>query len=176
MGRAEEIPLPDDCVEAVFAADAFHWFDERRAMPEIKRVLRPGGGVAILRTVPQIDEPWSRELGEILTETRPEHPAFGERGAAAALEEDPGFGPVTETLVTSRSELDRDAAARLGGLLQLGRDAAPARARAAARTRRRGAATRTAFERESTTCCTRSGWRGCARRSATRRWARRAAR
>jgi SAM-dependent methyltransferase len=108
-GRAEEIPLPDDSVRAVFAADAFHWFDERLAMPEIKRVLQPGGGVAILRTVPAIDEPWSRELGEVINEMRPEHPAFTARRPAAALEEDESFGPVRETKVTSRRELDRDA-------------------------------------------------------------------
>jgi len=108
-GRAEEIPLRDESVRAVFAADAFHWFDERLAMPEIKRVLAPGGGVAILRTVPAIDEPWSRELGEVINEMRPEHPAFTARGPAAALEEDESFGPVRETKVTSRRELDRDA-------------------------------------------------------------------
>ena len=80
-------------MRAVLAADAFHWFDERRAMPEIRRVLRPGGGVAILRTAPAIDEPWSRELGEIINEMRPEHPAFNARGPAAALEEDPALRP-----------------------------------------------------------------------------------
>ncbi len=148
-GRAEDIPLGDDSVRAVFAADAFHWFDERRAMPEIKRVLQPGGGVAILRTVPAIDEPWSRELGEVINEMRPEHPAFNARGAAAALEEDPAFGPVRETTVTSRRELDRDGAGRARGHVQLGRDAARRRARAAARASRRACSTRTAFERES---------------------------
>lgn len=106
-GRAEQIPLEDSSVDAVFAADAFHWFDEARAMPEIKRVLRAHGGVAILRTIAQIDRPWSRELGRILMECRPEHPAFSERGAAAALEEDPAFGPVTETSVTTPGVLER---------------------------------------------------------------------
>jgi SAM-dependent methyltransferase len=108
-GRAEEIPLPDASVRAVLAADAFHWFDERRAMPEIRRVLQPGGGVAILRSVAAIDEPWSAELGAIIMEVRPEHPAFTSRGPAAALEEDPAFGPVRATELTSRRELDRDA-------------------------------------------------------------------
>ena len=108
-GRAEEIPLPDDSVTAVMAADAFHWFDESRAMPEIKRVLRRGGGVAILRTAPAIDEPWSQELGAVINDMRPEHPAFNARGPAAALEEDPAFGPVQETTITSRRELDREA-------------------------------------------------------------------
>ena len=105
-GRAEQIPLAEESVAAVFAADAFHWFDETRAMPEIKRVLRPRGGVAILRTVAMLDRPWSPELGEILMESRPEHPAFVER-PAAALEDDPDFGAVTETSVTSESVLDR---------------------------------------------------------------------
>jgi|HubBroStandDraft_1064217.scaffolds.fasta_scaffold02513_3 SAM-dependent methyltransferase len=42
-GRAEAIPLPDDSVDAVVAGQAAHWFDLDRAIPEIARVLRPGG-------------------------------------------------------------------------------------------------------------------------------------
>lgn len=106
-GRAEQIPLAEESVQAVFAADAFHWFDEQLAMPEIKRVLRPHGGVGILRMIAQFERPWRRELGEILMESRPEHPAFGERGAAAALEEDPAFGPVTTTTLTTAGTLSR---------------------------------------------------------------------
>lgn len=106
-GTAEEIPSEDGSVRAVMAADAFHWFDEARAMPEIRRVLAPGGGVAILRTVPVLDTPWSDELGRIMEELRPEHPAFGERGPAAALEDDPHFGPVLERTVTSSRTIDR---------------------------------------------------------------------
>jgi SAM-dependent methyltransferase len=42
-GHAERIPLPDGSVEAVFAGQAFHWFDPQPAMTEIARVLKPGG-------------------------------------------------------------------------------------------------------------------------------------
>jgi SAM-dependent methyltransferase len=42
-GRAEEIPLPDASVDAVVAGQAAHWFDLDLAIPEIARVLRPGG-------------------------------------------------------------------------------------------------------------------------------------
>ena len=42
-GTAESIPLPDASVDAVFAAQAFHWFANDAAVAEIARVLRPGG-------------------------------------------------------------------------------------------------------------------------------------
>ena len=45
-GTAEAIPLEDASVDAVFVGEAMHWFDSERAVPEIARVLRPGGGFA----------------------------------------------------------------------------------------------------------------------------------
>jgi SAM-dependent methyltransferase len=47
-GTAEAIPLPDASVDAVAVAEAMHWFDATAAVAEIARVLRPGGGVAVL--------------------------------------------------------------------------------------------------------------------------------
>lgn len=47
-GTAEEIPLPDASVDAVFVGQAFHWFDVPRALAEIGRVLRPGGVLGML--------------------------------------------------------------------------------------------------------------------------------
>lgn len=48
-GTAEAIPLEDRAVDAVFVGDAFHWFANATALGEIVRVLRPGGGLAVLR-------------------------------------------------------------------------------------------------------------------------------
>lgn len=47
-GSAERIPLDDSSVDAVFAAQAFHWFDKQLALPEIVRVLRAGGLFAVV--------------------------------------------------------------------------------------------------------------------------------
>ena len=49
-GRGEEMPLPDGCADAVFVATAWHWLDPVRAVPEIARVLRPGGRLGVIWT------------------------------------------------------------------------------------------------------------------------------
>ena len=47
-GTAEAIPLADASLAAVFIGDAFHWFEAARAVAELSRVLRAGGGVVLL--------------------------------------------------------------------------------------------------------------------------------
>ena len=47
-GSAESIPLPDESVDAITAGQAAHWFKMDEALCEMHRVLRPGGGVALL--------------------------------------------------------------------------------------------------------------------------------
>lgn len=76
-GLAERIPMPDASVEAVTVADAIHWFNHAAAFAEIRRVLRPGGGLAVLTTVPDWSgASWAGELGGVLGGLRPEHPQF----------------------------------------------------------------------------------------------------
>ena len=72
-GSAEAIPLEDASVDAFFVGEAFHWFDKQAAIAEIARVLRPGGGLAIVSThwwetepplpdaaLEALSEPWER--------------------------------------------------------------------------------------------------------------------
>jgi SAM-dependent methyltransferase len=64
-GSAEEIPLPDASLDAVLAGQAMHWFDMNRALPEIARVLRPGGVLAGLWNVDDDRVGWVAGLAEI---------------------------------------------------------------------------------------------------------------
>jgi SAM-dependent methyltransferase len=63
---AEEIPLADRSVDVVVVAQAFHWFDHDRALPEIARVLRPGGHLALTWNLRDERIPWVRKLGTLL--------------------------------------------------------------------------------------------------------------
>ena len=69
-GTAEALPLPDTSADAVFAAESFHWFNAADALNEVARVLKPGGGLALLWNArrPELGLPsWADELGEIVT-------------------------------------------------------------------------------------------------------------
>jgi ubiquinone/menaquinone biosynthesis C-methylase UbiE len=47
IGQAEAIPFKDATFDAVACFRAYHWFDPARAVPEMMRVLRPDGRIAI---------------------------------------------------------------------------------------------------------------------------------
>jgi SAM-dependent methyltransferase len=59
-GKAESIPLSGGEIDAVFSAEAFHWFATDAAVAEIARVLRPRGGLALFWNIP-VDSP---DIGE----------------------------------------------------------------------------------------------------------------
>jgi SAM-dependent methyltransferase len=65
-GTAEEIPLQDNSVDAVLVAQAWHWVDAERAIPEVARVLRPGGRLGLVWNTRDERLGWVRELGRII--------------------------------------------------------------------------------------------------------------
>jgi SAM-dependent methyltransferase len=101
-GTAEAIPLADGTVDVAVAGDAWHWFDGERAAAELARVVRPGGGVALLWQAPVGGTPkdaWSARVGELLGPLTHGHPGFTSDQGRGALEDHPAFDALAETSV-----------------------------------------------------------------------------
>ena len=65
-GVAEAIPVAAGWADVVTVAQAFHWFDVDRALPEIHRVLRPGGVMGLMWNLRDDSADWVRELSSVI--------------------------------------------------------------------------------------------------------------
>jgi SAM-dependent methyltransferase len=66
VGTAEQIPAADQQYDAVVTGQAFHWFDLERALPEIVRVLAPGGRIVVIHNERDKRIPWVRRLDAMI--------------------------------------------------------------------------------------------------------------
>jgi ubiquinone/menaquinone biosynthesis C-methylase UbiE len=74
-GTAEAMPVPSRTADAVVVGQAFQWFDTDAALTEIHRVLRPRGGLAIVRNRRDVHDPVQRAFEEVLRRHR-SHPSL----------------------------------------------------------------------------------------------------
>lgn len=65
-GRPEAIPLDPYQFEVVFTHQGFHRLDAERALPQIARVLRPGGCLSTSYLIRDDSVPWVRRLAALL--------------------------------------------------------------------------------------------------------------
>lgn len=100
---AESIPLPDEAVDAAFVGQAYHWFDRERALPELWRVIRPGGGLVLLWNWWNERDPLQRELGELVGYAG--HDPYRQE----ELPRDPWFREVGRTVVETVEESSPEA-------------------------------------------------------------------
>jgi SAM-dependent methyltransferase len=106
VGTAEDIPLGDATVDLVTVAQAFHWFDQDRACAEIRRVLHPGGGLALVANMPDASCGWDVACGRIA------HPhlegAVPDQDVPPAQPPLPGFEPVDSAWVRWSEAIARE--------------------------------------------------------------------
>ena len=111
-GTAESIPLPDESVDALTVAQAFHWFDPAVALAEIARVLRPGGGLGIAFNERDTREPWVADLSKLIRWDEREQwrvPYTVEVDWAEVIDEHgPQFGPAERYDSTYLQPMDAD--------------------------------------------------------------------
>jgi len=73
VASAESMPLAEQSVDAVVVGNAFHHFERDAAMAEIRRILRPGGALAVFWVWPDEEEqlkiPGMRAIHEAIDKT-----------------------------------------------------------------------------------------------------------
>ncbi|GAA2537533.1 MULTISPECIES: class I SAM-dependent methyltransferase [Streptomyces] len=63
-GNGNDLPLADGSLDLLTYAQAWHWTDPARAVPEALRVLRPGGALALWWNTDALDVPWIAQAAE----------------------------------------------------------------------------------------------------------------
>jgi SAM-dependent methyltransferase len=69
LAGADALPIPAAGVDAVLAAQAWHWFPHERAIAEVRRVLRPGGWLGVVWNGPDPREVWEYDLARLDPDT-----------------------------------------------------------------------------------------------------------
>ena len=101
VGPAEDIPLADASVDAIVVGQAWHWVDQSRAVPEVARVLRPGGTLGLIWNMRDERTAWVARLTEVM------HPAEGEVFARTGVIERGPFGELESANFEWSAELTR---------------------------------------------------------------------
>jgi SAM-dependent methyltransferase len=108
-GTAERIPADDASADAVVAAQAFHWFDGDRALPEIHRVLRPGGRLGMVWNVRDETAAWSRAITAIFDRLAGDGPRYRTMAWREPFEHSELFAPLHRWVTHHVHEVTREA-------------------------------------------------------------------
>jgi len=112
--RAEALPFADASFDAVVVSSAWHWMDEALTVPEVARVLRPGGRLGLLWNGPARNVEW---VGELLGRRREASDSGGEHRHRHHVDLPPGapFGTPETTVITWSKPMTGDELVGLAG-------------------------------------------------------------
>ena len=107
-GTAETIPLADESADAFTVAQAFHWFRADDALAEIRRVLRTGGGLALIWNTRDERDPVQAAISKVLEPLGRDTPRRQKRDRREVLDESGLFTPCERATFDHAQELDED--------------------------------------------------------------------
>jgi SAM-dependent methyltransferase len=107
-GTAEAMPLPDASADAVTVAQAFHWFRAEEALAEIHRVLRPGGGVALVWNTRDERDPLHAAVSELLRPLEGDAPRRHKRDWGEVVDASGLFTPTERAAFDHEQLVDED--------------------------------------------------------------------
>jgi len=107
-GTAEAIPLPDASADAVTVAQAFHWFRVEEALAQIHRVLRLGGGLALIWNVRDEREPIHAAVSAILAPLERDTPRRHRHPWLEVLDGSGLFTPAEKATFSHEQLVDED--------------------------------------------------------------------
>lgn len=103
---SEKLPFSDNVFDAVIVGQAFHWFDFDKALTEILRILKPGGGFVISwyrRTQPLVSH--AQELDKLVRKYNPDYdPGFMDYNWQSIIVKHGGFENIS--FFHSRARID----------------------------------------------------------------------
>ncbi|MBW3589332.1 MAG: class I SAM-dependent methyltransferase [Actinobacteria bacterium] len=70
-GSAESIMLANESIDIIVCGQSFHWFHTEKALRDFYRVLRPGGGLALLWNHREVSAGWTEEVTRIMDRHEP---------------------------------------------------------------------------------------------------------
>jgi len=107
-GTAEAMPLPDASADAVTVAQAFHWFRAEEALAEIHRVLRPGGGVALVWNTRDERDPLHAAVSDLLRPLEGDAPRRHKRDWGEVVDASGLFTPTERAAFDHEQLVDED--------------------------------------------------------------------
>ncbi|MBW4511383.1 MAG: class I SAM-dependent methyltransferase [Scytonematopsis contorta HA4267-MV1] len=105
-GSAEATNLPDASVDLVTAFQAFHWFNHEPSLLEFRRILKPGGRLAVVWNNRDEEDNFTREYSSLVREISNKHPGESRLRKVEPLLESPHFVNFREYWFDYRQELD----------------------------------------------------------------------
>jgi SAM-dependent methyltransferase len=106
-GTAQSIPLPAASVDAIVAAQAFHWFATPDAVEEMHRVLTDGGGLGLIWNRRDLSDPLQASLDAVVRPHRGEAPAHEWDRWREALIGNPRFAKEAERRFSLQQVVDQ---------------------------------------------------------------------